>query len=259
MIQSVERLVAATGLSPFALGLTCGIVLLAAFMRGVTGFGFAIAAVPMMSLVMEPRLAIGVSILLPLPSGLMDLAKAWPQSYRRVMPRLIGGAIVGTPIGMVLLGIMAADLQRMIVAAAAFYALAAVYLFKDPEKLGPLGRPTPAGLGAGLLNGLAGMPGPPVVAYILTQPIAPAMSRASLIVFFLATGVVGGASGVATGVITPGSALASLICLPLFLLGNGVGRRLFETSDTGLYRKAALVLLVIGAASAGWKGLAGFL
>lgn len=258
-MEAAERLVAATGLSPLALGLTCGIVLLAAFMRGVTGFGFAIAAVPMMSLVMEPRLAIGVSILLPLPSGLMDLAKAWPQSHRRVMPRLIGGAVIGTPIGMVLLGIMAADLQRMIVAAAAFYALAAVYLFKDPEKLGLLGRPTPAGLGAGLLNGLAGMPGPPVVAYILTQPIAPAMSRASLIVFFLATGLVGGASGVATGVITPGSALASLICLPLFLLGNGVGRRLFETSDTGLYRKAALVLLVIGAASAGWKGIAGFL
>lgn len=259
MIDLADRLAAATGLSPLALALTGAIVLLAAFMRGVTGFGFAIAAVPLMSLVMEPRMAIGVSILLPLPSGLMDLAKAWPQSHRRVMPRLIGGAIVGTPIGMLLLGVMAADLQRMIVAAAALYALGAVYLFKDPEKLGPLGRPTPAGLSAGLLNGLAGMPGPPVVAYILTQPITPAMSRASLIAFFLATGVVGGLSGVATGVVTAGSALASLVCLPVFLVGNWAGRRLFEASDVSLFRKLALVLLVVGAASAGWKGVAGFL
>jgi uncharacterized membrane protein YfcA len=255
----ITSLIAATGMAPAVLALAAAIILLAAFMRGVTGFGFAIAAVPLMSLVMEPRLAIGVSILLPLPSGLMDLARAWPASYRRVMPRLIGGAVVGTPIGMLMLGVIAADLQRMIVAAAAFYALAAVYLFKDPEKLGPLGRPIPAGLASGLLNGLAGMPGPPMVAYILTQPIPAVMARASLIVFFLMTGIVGGASGLATGVITQGSALASLLCLPLFLLGNGVGRRLFEASNADLYRKVGLVLLVIGAASAGWKGLADFL
>ncbi|WP_091737521.1 sulfite exporter TauE/SafE family protein [Phenylobacterium immobile] len=255
----LNDVIAATGLTPTTLAVAATIILLAAFMRGVTGFGFAIAAVPLMSLVMEPRLAIGVSILLPLPSGLMDLGKAWPASHRRVMPRLIGGAVIGTPIGMLLLGVIAPDLQRVIVAAAAFYALAAVYLFKDPDKLGLLGRPTAAGLGAGLLNGLAGMPGPPVVAYILTQPLPAAMARASMIVFFLATGVVGGLSGVATGVITPGSALASLLCLPLFILGNGAGRRLFEASQAGVYRKAGLVLLVIGATSAGWKGVAGFL
>lgn len=250
---------ATVGVDGGKLALIIVIILVSAFMRGLTGFGFAIAAVPLMSVFIDPRLAIGVSIVLPLPFGLADLAKAWPESHRPAMPRLIVGAIIGTPVGMYLLRFIPPEAQRVIIAAVATWALAAVFLFKKAQDAGPLGRSAVAGVGSGLMNGLAGMPGPPVVAYLLTQPIPPAVSRSSMIVFFLATGLIGTASGIATGVVTAGSAIISAICLAPFCLGNWAGRKLFYVGDPKLYRQGGLALLVVGAASAAWRGLAGLL
>jgi uncharacterized membrane protein YfcA len=259
-VTALHAMLASVGLSWVTLGLIVAIVALSAFMRGLTGFGFAIAAVPLMSLVIDPKLAVAITVVLPVPSGLMDLPKAWPASHRPAMIRLIAGALIGTPLGMLVLRVMPADVQRIVIAASAILALLAVWLLKKPSHLGLLARPTPAGISSGVLNGLAGMPGPPVVAYLLTIPITPAAARSSLIVFFLATGIFATVSGIVTGVVTVRSALISAICLAPFVVFNRAGGQLFHSSrDPTLYRRAALLVLAAGAASAAWKGVAGLL
>lgn len=254
-----EASLSGAGLSAPLLILVVAIIFLSAFMRGLTGFGFAIAAVPLMSIVIDPKLAVGIAVVLPVPSGLLDLPTAWPASHRPAMRSLIGGALVGTPLGMLALRVMPVDLQRIAIALAAILALLAVWLLKKPSHLGLLARPVPAGLASGVLNGLAGMPGPPVVAYLLTIPITAAAARASLIVFFLATGLFATVTGLATGVVNARSALVSAICLIPFFVGNKLGGRLFHASEAQVYRRGALLILAIGAASAAWKGVAGLL
>lgn len=258
-IHDASLLIAQAGLDAPRLATIAAVVFACAVMRGLTGFGFAIGAVPLLSLVVDPRLAVAISVVLPVPSGLMDARRAWAEAHRASMAGLLAGAALGTPVGMMLLKTTPADIQRIVVALAAILALLAVWRLKNPSGLGPLSRPWPAGIASGLLNGAAGMPGPPVVAYMLTTPMTPQMSRASLIVFFLGTGLAATATGVAVGVITVQSALVSAACLIPFVAGNRLGGWLFLRSLPGAYRGASLAILFVGAVTAAAKGVMGFL
>ncbi|ODT89418.1 sulfite exporter TauE/SafE family protein [Phenylobacterium sp. SCN 70-31] len=244
------------GLEPFQLGLILAAIFLSGVLRGLTGFGFAIAAVPLLSLVLEPRAAVATVVLLQLAIGLIDAPKAWGEAWRAPLPWLIAGAVVGTPAGMAALRLLPADPARLIAASAAALALAAVWRGPARSDL-PRAHPGCVGLASGLLNGLAAMPGPPVVAHVLNAPVGEAAARAALIVFFAATAVLATISGAALGVLGwPDAALAAT-GLPALLAGAALGAWLFRRGPPTLYRRSALAVLAVSALAAGLKGLAG--
>ncbi len=233
-----------SGLEPFQLGLILAVVFLSGVLRGLTGFGFAIAAVPLLSLVLEPRAAVAAVVLLQLAIGLTDAPKAWGEAWRAPLPWLIAGAVVGTPAGMAALRLLPPAPARLIAAAAAALALAAVW--RGPARSGAArAHPGWVGLASGLLNGLAAIPGPPVVAHVLNASVGEASARAALIVFFAATAALATLSGVALGVIGwPDAALAAA-GFPALMAGAALGARLFRLGSPTLYRRAALAVLAV--------------
>ena len=62
-----------TGLSFVTIAEICGVVGIAAVLRGLTGFGFALAAVPLLSLVIPPAQAVVIAVLLQCLVGVRDL------------------------------------------------------------------------------------------------------------------------------------------------------------------------------------------
>jgi hypothetical protein len=238
--------------SSFSLGLTAaeiafclGVVLAAGFMRGFTGFGFAMAAVPLMALVLAPAAVVPFVILLQLLAGLWDWREARRRAHWPSLPWLMAGALVGTPLGTFGLAIMSADWARLAIAAAVGLAVA---LLARGVRLAAMPSPAPlagTGLLAGALNGLAAMPGPPVIVLYLAGPIAVETGRASLLIFFSFSNAIGAAAAGAAGLLTWETLALAASALPLLLGAQWLGRRRFARASEARFRQVALMFLAL--------------
>lgn len=218
-------------------------VFLGGMLRGYTGFGFAIAATPLLSLVLPPTEAVAIVALLQVAIGLTDLRGALPRTdWRGITPVMLGMALA-TPFGFALLLVMTGAQARLAIAltlAAATAILAAGWRFRR--------RPSPfiagaVGLVSGLFNGLAAMPGPPVVAYCLGLSLPAAQTRATLIVYFMLTSLLALGAVLAHGLIGLSELAAATIAFPLLFAGGHVGARLFRRHGATAYRRHAMLAL----------------
>lgn len=239
---------AALGLAPGEIAFCLAVVLAAGFMRGFTGFGFAMAAVPLLALVIPPARAVPFVILLQLLGSLWDWREARRHAHWRSLPWLMLGALAGTPIGTLGLAVMSADWARLAIAGAVL--LAVVLLVRGIKIPEMPGRPALAGTGfvAGLLNGVAAMPGPPVIVLYLAGALSVEVGRASLLIFFSVNNAIGAVSAGTAGLIPSGTLVLAAAALPLLLLTQWLGRRVFLRASPNRYRQVALIFLAALAA-----------
>ncbi|WP_121065458.1 sulfite exporter TauE/SafE family protein [Chachezhania antarctica] len=239
-------------------GLICLSVLMAALLRGLTGFGFALAAVPAMSFFLPPQQAVTMAVLLQCMAGLKDSVTLRGTWHGPVLKRLVLGAAVGTPFGVALLLLLDPTMLRIGIAVMILIGLA-LLVWQPKTGLKPPSMPLAlvTGATAGFVGGFAAMPGPPAVAYFLTTDIPARQVRASLIIFFFTTSALALPGLVWGGLVTVQTVAMALVSLPLMLVGTWVGGLLFKrTSETGFRRLAMLVLLATAIAS-GARGMAG--
>lgn len=223
---------------------TVAIVFAAATLRGLTGFGFALAAVPMLGLLMPPAQAVPVSMCIVAIGGAFGARKAMTACHWLSIRRIAVAAVLGTPAGVYLLKHIPAEAARI---AIALFTLAAVF---GVARAGEDGKPFSAlrailyGAVAGLFNGLAAMPGPPVVAYFMSSALSREAIRASMLVVFQITVYTGLASAAALGLVKRETIVLAALSLPGFWLGNWVGARMFAAGSDQGYRRIALACLV---------------
>jgi uncharacterized membrane protein YfcA len=219
-------------------------VFLAALIRGFTGFGFSLSAVPLLSLIMPPAQAVPIVLLLQLFVSLNGLRDAARICDWRSVGLLALGAVVATPVGVWGLAHLPQAPVRLCIAV---IVLGSVVILGRGERMAaaPRGQGMlPFGVVAGLFNGLAGMPGPPVIAFYLASPIGTRVARASMIVFFLATSVFALIPLAALGMIGWPIAIAALAGFPAVWIGSWLGAHLYHRSSDERYRMVALSLLV---------------
>jgi uncharacterized membrane protein YfcA len=224
-------------------GLGLAMVFLAGLIRGFSGFGFSIAAVPLLSLLYPPVQVVPVVMLLQLAISLDGLRGAWRLADRASLARLALGALVATPVGLWGLAHLPPGPMRLVIAGVV--ALAVVILASGRRMLHPPGPGATLafGLASGLFNGLAGIPGPPVIAFYLASPLGTPVARASMIVLFLLTSLAALLPLAVAGMVGPSSLLAAVLGLPAVWLGSVLGTRMFLRSPDAHYRRAALVIL----------------
>jgi uncharacterized membrane protein YfcA len=236
------------GLAPGEIAFCLAVVLAGGFMRGFTGFGFAMAAVPLLALVIAPARAVPFVILLQLLASLWDWREARRHAHWRSLPWLMAGALVGTPLGTLGLALLSADWARLVIAGAVL--LAVVLLARGFKFAGMPSRAVLAGTGlaAGVLNGIAAMPGPPVIVLYLAGVLTIEVGRASLLIFFSVNNAIGAVSAGAAGLIPAGTIVLAALALPPLLVTQWLGRRVFLRSSAARYRQVALVFLTALAA-----------
>ncbi|WP_338662702.1 sulfite exporter TauE/SafE family protein [Pararoseomonas sp. SCSIO 73927] len=244
--------------SPGILAAVALIVALCAVFRGFTGFGFAIIAVPLMSLALPPILAVAVAAGLQLLGGLMDFRGAARECHWPSVRWLAAGSVVASPLGTVLLAWLPADAARLVLAGACGIAVLALGIGHGFRSMPGRNTTVAAGALSGLFNGLAAMPGPPAVAYYLALPMAPVQVRASLLVFFLFSALLSSASLLAIGAFGRVETLLVLAGTPLMLAGSYLGARLFRRLG-GAHRRVSLLTLALVALLTAARGLAGLL
>ncbi len=216
----------------------------AAFVRGLAGFGMAILLVPLISLVIRPGEAVVVSNMLGLLIGLVGARKVWNVGEKSA--GAIGGlAMLMTPLGLLALFATPPAIARVVIALVAIGAFLLVLLPAKPGHAPGRLETGLTGTAAGLLTGFAGMPGPPVVPYYLRRPIPREVARASMLTVFLLTSTASTAAALMLRLASWRDAVFAVLLFGPVLIGNHLGSLAFGKVSDPLWRGFVGFLLAL--------------
>ena len=231
-------------LPPSALAFAATAAFLAAFVRGLAGFGMAILLVPLLGLMVLPVEAVIVSNLMGLLIGLSGVRQTWATADHASALTIGGLAMIATPLGLALLHATDPAWARVLIALVAVLAFVLVLLPPRPDGHRPHTAEIAAtGLAAGMLTGFAGMPGPPVVPFYLRQAIPAVRARASMLMVFLATSLASSVAGLAMGMAGSRHAVLALVLFGPIWIGNRLGGYAFGRVSDQAWRWLVAVLL----------------
>ena len=217
---------------------------LAALLRGFTGFGFAIAAVPLLSVALPPARVVPLAVVMQVLASVMDLPAAARLTDWRSLVWLLPGLVAGTPLGLWLLTRLSADDARLTIG---MLIIASVALLGFGIRLPP--RPAHwmvavVGMIAGVMNGVAAVPGPPIVTYLLALPHGATVIRATSLVFFTFTAIVATVPFALAGLVDTQTLQFSLLGWPALLIGSRLGAWAFRRTKPHHHRRVSLVVLL---------------
>lgn len=224
--------------------------------RGFSGFGAALIFMPAASALVTPALAAPVLLLVDNVLAAAFLPRAWHAAIRREVAVMAAGALIGVPLGTLVLAHADPLTLRWMIAVVASSMLA---LLVSGWRYAATPRPgITMGVGtiSGLFGGLAQLSGPPVVAYWLTGRGDARTIRSNIILFFGATSILSTISYAVTGLITREALVLALILGPLYGLGLFIGSRLFGLASEVMFRRLCYALIAVSviASFPPWRG-----
>jgi uncharacterized membrane protein YfcA len=232
-------------LTPAAMIVMLAGLAIGGFARGYSGFGFSAILVSSWALVTDPARAVVVALCLEVSASLMQAVSVWKDvPWRRVLA-LMAGAVVGTPLGVLVLATMPREPLKLSIAV--FVLISAALLYKGYRfKAAPGNASTAAvGVASGVANGSVGMGGLPVALFLAADADTPQRIRAAVIAYFFLLDLTGLAFLSQQGLISGESLTLALLSLPVLALGVWLGGKRFLGTSPDAFRRTTLFLLMI--------------
>ena len=217
----------------------------AALIQGVTGFGFALVAMPILSGLTSIQTAAPLVALTTLTNNLI-LCIYYRQSFdRKIVTNLLIGSVLGIPIGFLALDYIPTALMLIvlgvIIVIYSLYSLISPVVPVLKSKLWAYG----AGFVSGILLGSFNLPGPPIILYGSSQRWSQEKFKGNLTSFFWVSVAIvvlghGFQNRISADIIRQ-----FLIAIPSLMLGLLSGVFLAKKFDPIFFRKTITVLLAI--------------
>ena len=248
------------GIAPSHLVEVAAIVALAGFVQATAGFGFALLAVPLLSLVIAPQTAVVVVFLQGACSSLLTAGRHRAHVDWLEARRLSLGAIVAMPLGVVLLLTASASALRL--GLGVVTCSAACYLLWPGATRRAAYEPRPlvtyaVGALSGVLNTSLATNGPPLVVYLRARGFDVATFRSTISTVFAVSSAVGlvllALGGAVHALALEYFALTLVPALAGWALGNATAGRLRSAH----FNKVVDVLLLVSGALAIAKAVVG--
>lgn len=226
------------------------VAVLAGLVRGFSGFGTALVYVPLASLVLPPLPVIVTLTVMDLIGPLPLVPRALRDGRPRQVAILAAGATVALPAGLWALDRLPGDGFRWLVVVLCLLTVA--LLASGWRWRGRMDAPHLLGIGAlsGILGGLSGLSGPPVILAFMAQPLPAATIRATILLYLVLWDAAFGAVLLATGRLSAEPLLLGAALIPPYLTANVVGARAFRPGRERLYRIVAYAVIAGAAALA---------
>ena len=221
--------------------------LIGGVVRGYSGFGGALIVIPLAAMTFGPKVAVPMFYL-------FDLGSATPYGYRsvptckwpQVLPMLIGHLTM-LPLGTWLLTNADPTVVRWGMEFVVVLMLAV--LVSGWRYTGRPYPPLSVGVGAvaGIMGAVAGISGPPILAYWLGQKDDAATIRGNIMAYYALSSTAMDIMFIVTGLFTWQVVIYAVIVWPGYALGLWGGAKLFHRSSERMFRLSAYVLIGIAA------------
>ena len=224
----------------------------ASLLQAAGGFGFAVVAVPLYLLLVEPARAIQLVIIVTAALSVAVLPRLWRAIAPRLLLRLAAGSLVGLPFGLAAFRYSDPRLVRIVAGASVLGFAVLITALRGRRGAGRAhlamtpGRDLAAGAVSGAATALVGMSGPPVVIYLILAEAPPRTVRATLLAFFALIYAATLAAHAATIGVPASTWVAAAILIPFAVLGGLAGRPLGDRLGADAF--AVLAIILLGAA-----------
>ena len=220
-------------------------ILLASIVQGITGFGFALIAVPMLSLfIPELRNITPIIVIYSFLTNIIIVYKTRQSiDLKKILPLIIFG-ILATPLGTYILLYVNVNTLKIIVGAIiTITALAMLKNYKINIKNQNISYGV-VGLLSGFLNGSTGLSGPPVVLFLTNQNTDKDVFRANLTFYGIATNIFAIILFISEGIINTSVLNFSAIYLPALIIGVFSGIRISSKINETLFKTLTIYLIL---------------
>jgi uncharacterized membrane protein YfcA len=234
-------------LSFFSLAGGTLIIFLAFLTRSLTGFGSALISVPLLALLFDLKFVVPLESVLEVGFTVLLISKVYPKIHKRTLLPMIGGAALGTLLGIHFLQTLGDVVLKR--ALGAFVILFALYFWREDrgERAGNFSANWGmlAGAGGGALGGLFGTSGPPYVAYLAYRLKEKEVLRASLIGMLAVDYAWRTTVFAISGLLTVKLLTFALYLTPALIFGTILGHRIHLRITGGQFRKIVAGILLI--------------
>ncbi len=225
-----------------SLAVVAATILAAAVVSTISGFGFALLSVPLMTLAIDTHTAVVVSTL---TGVVVTLNQAWRQrehADRALVKRMTLASYAGMPFGLL---IFTAVSGRTLLRILGVAVLAAVVLLIAGLDLSRRGRAVDlaAGFVAGVLGTSISTNGPPLVFALQARRLTADAFRGTILTVFALCNVGAIALFLAAGAVTRDGLVASAVSAPALAAGQLIGRPLRPRIQGPRFRILVLVML----------------
>ncbi len=225
-----------------------GIAYLAGLIQGLSGFGSALVAVPLMAMLLPVQTVVPLMALLGTSISTFNLLHLRHAVELRPISRLLAGYLIGTPLGLVFLTHAPADLILGLLGA--FISLYALFALSGRYPRSRWLRDSRLTLGmlSGAMGSAFSTNGPPIILHVAARPEWSADRQKSvLVVFLLSAGLITLAALTIGGLISAEVLLWLLWVSPLLLAGTLSGTFIYRRlGDRGYKQLTYLLILVTG-------------
>jgi uncharacterized protein len=194
----------------------------AAFVQMLAGFGFALLAMPVITLAIPVEEAIVIVSILSL------FTTGWQSIYlrhdaeRSLARRLIMASFVGMPLGLVILNVVDDTSLKVGLGISVLIATALLARRLNLSHVGPT-LDMACGFTSGVLNTSLGTNGPPLVFDLQARAVDANTFRATISMVFVFGNILALTLFVVDGKVTADDLRAALIAAPAWLLGQALG------------------------------------
>lgn len=222
---------------------------IAALVQSLSGFGFALLAVPLMSLAVDVRLAVVVSTLVAMGTTLLHAWRERSSADRPTVRRLVLASVVGMPFG---LAAFVWTSERTLKVALGIVVVVMTLLLLRGTTIPRESRASEWTLGAasGALATSLSTNGPPLVFLLQARGHTPEEFRGTISMVFAAVNTITLVMFIAARRLSGDALVLGMLVLPVVALATGAGYRLRRHVDGERFRALVLVLLVLSGASA---------
>jgi uncharacterized membrane protein YfcA len=216
------------------------VIFLAGAAQSLTGFGFGLVAVPLMTLFISPAAAIPIIVIEGLLLNLVILAQGRRAARLSDMSVLTVAGLAGVPLGVWLLATMEPDSLRiyigLLMLAAGLMFASGLRVRVNSERVAGV----PVGLASGVLGGSVSMPAPPIILFFANQGMPPVEFRSNLVLIITLQLIVSLPVYYANDLLPQRAFVWSAAILPALLLGGFIGSRLLHVVSEQLFQKLTL-------------------
>ena len=220
------------------------------FVKGVSGFGSALFAVPLLLLILDIKIVTPTFLLFDLVSGVLLVASNWGSINRRLLLLLLSGMVVGSGLGTwILVSFDHEILKRILGVLVTAWALT-MLLESQPEILTSRGTfgdalaPLSGFLG-GTLGAMFSVNGPPIIIYLSHVLGDKQVFRATLYGVFFADACYKFVLFTLGGLLDRNVFGLAALLAPFLVVGVAAGSWLQRFLDQAMFRKTVAAMLAV--------------